>query len=322
MNEICNDKSCEIKNCNLRHPKICKFYRDYRMCKFGEWCYFLHSEIQSIDTKSVDDLKKDFNEKNEEIKRKMKEIDEKIVAVQKEELETIKKLENIFNSKFETLENTIVTLKKCLSEKDDYISSFETRLKNLEEKNENVKKTGDSENIKMASKDEIVLKCPSCDFTNKSKHGLKIHIQRMHTDLNFSKTCSLCDKTFNTYNKFRDHKFEHTKWNKKANSYSCKECKFIGNNMHTHEVHMGKCHSSNHDCGLCDRELGNLGDLEVHINTCEIYKCRTCGHKEKTVSDIKKHANLLHDGCHIDHLKLSRNNKEEVSEKTYWHTDL
>ena len=37
---------------------------------------------------------------------------------------------------------------------------------------------------------------------------------------------------------------------------------------------------------------------------------------------IKKHANLLHDGRHIDHLKLSRNNKEEVSEKTYWCTDL
>ena len=69
-------------------------------------------------------------------------------------------------------------------------------MKNLEEKNENVEKIDDSENIKMVSKEEIVLKCPSCDFTNQSNHGLKIHIQRMHTDLNFSKICSLCEKTF------------------------------------------------------------------------------------------------------------------------------
>ena len=67
--------------------------------------------------------------------------------------------------------------------------------------------------------------------------------------------------------------------------------------MQIHWIHIGKFHSSNYDCGLCDRELGNLGDLEVHINTCEIYKCRTCGHKEKTVPDINKHAN---------HSKLSK----------------
>ena len=78
-----------------------------------------------------------------------------------------------------------------------------------------------------------------CDFTTTSKPGLKIHIQKMHTELNFSKTCSLCDKTFKSKQKFRNHKFEHTKWDRKSNSYSCKECEFVGNNMHTYEVHMG-----------------------------------------------------------------------------------
>ena len=96
------------------------------------------------------------------------------------------------------------------------------RLKSLEKKSPNVKKIDDSENIKNASIEDQILKCPSCDFTSKSKHGLRIHIQRMHTDVNFSKTCSLCDKTFNTYNKFRDHKFEHTNWNKKQTAIPVK----------------------------------------------------------------------------------------------------
>ena len=34
-----------------------------------------------------------------------------------------------------------------------------------------------------------------------------------------------------------------------------------------------------------------------------------------TVSNIKKHASLLHDGAIIDNLKLCRNNKENVTKK-------
>ena len=321
ISEKCTNPSCEIKTCNLRHPKVCKFYRDYRRCKFGEWCYFLHKENENIDNKTIEDLRVDMNEKRDVIEKKLKEIDEKIAIAEKQEIESIKKLENIFNEKIETFENTIKTLKKCIIEKDEYILSFETRLKLLEKKNIEVQKTDDSENTEKVTKNEI--KCSSCDFTTTSKHGLKIHTQRMHTEQNFSKTCSLCGKTFKSKHKFRNHKFEHTNWERKNNSYSCKECDFVGYNMYTHEVHMGKAHSSSYECGLCDTELGNLGALELHLNTCEIYKCRYCHSKERNVSEIKKHAQTIHDGSTIiDHLKISRNNKEEVSETMYWDKEL
>ena len=90
--------------------------------------------------------------------------------------------------------------------------------------------------------------------------------------------------------------------------------------MYTHEVHMGKVHSSNYNCGLCDIEFGNLGYTEIHLNACEIYKR---SHKERNVSDIKRHAISIHDGSTIiDHLKISRNNKDEVSETMYWDKEL
>ena len=93
--------------------------------------------------------------------------------------------------------------------------------------------------------------------------------------------------------------------------------------MYTHEVHMGKAHSRNYECGICDIELGNLGALELHLVTCETYKYRYCHHKERNVSDIKNHALSIHDGSTIiDHIKISRNNKEEVSETMYCDKEL
>ena len=167
------------------------------------------------------------------------------------------------------------------------------------------------------------IKCPSCEFTTTSEQGLKVHKKKKHTNQSFLKICSLCDKTFKTYQKFRDHKFEHTSWNRSKNTYSCKECDFIGNNMSSHEVHMGKAHSDIIDCGLCDLEFEKVEDLEIHITTCEIYQCRYCSKKEKTVSNIKKHTQSFHsDGAIIDHLKISRRNKEQVSEKMYWDIEL
>ena len=44
VDEVCQNHECEVKNCNLRHPRICKYFRDYRRCKFGEYCSFRHDE--------------------------------------------------------------------------------------------------------------------------------------------------------------------------------------------------------------------------------------------------------------------------------------
>jgi hypothetical protein len=167
------------------------------------------------------------------------------------------------------------------------------------------------------------LKCTICDFTSTSQQGLKVHAKRKHTESNFSKTCDLCNKTFKSYDKFRNHKFDHTNWDRKTNKYSCKECDFIGNNMFTHEVHMGKVHTKNYECGLCDVGLKNLENLEIHQSTCEMYRCRSCGKKEKTISDIKKHTQLFHGPSSIiDHLKLCRNDQQEVNEQMYWDFEL
>ena len=325
ISEICTNSSCEIARCNLRHPKVCKFFRDYKRCKFGEYCYFLHKEKDNFNKKVIDDLTNDLNERYDAIKIKIEAIDEQIAVMEAKEVETLTKLENIFQRKIDTFENSISILKKCLAEKDGYIVNLETRLNKLEEKvmenNEKCDEKVTKENRKIST--EETFKCNVCVFVSTSEKGLKAHVKVMHTKSNFLKTCSLCDKTFKSYRKFRDHKFDHTAWDKKTNKYSCKECDFVGNNMFTHEVHMGKAHSQNFDCGLCDKEFDNLENLEIHLNTCEIYRCRHCINKEKTVSDIKKHTEEVHGGSTIiDHIKMSRENRDEVSETMYFDSQL
>ena len=208
-------------------------------------------------------------------------------------------------------------MRECIAEKDEVIQNFETRFRKLEEnliENENSLKKVNLEK----KTDEVVHKCPSCSFTTTSEQGLKVH-RKVH----FSKTCSLCEKTFKNKQKFRDHKFEHTNWDRKKGTYSCKECTFIGKNMFANEVHMGKVHASILNCGLCDVEFDKLEDLETHLSTCELYMCRNCTRKETTVSDIKKHVKSLHlAGAIIDHAKICRNDKEQISEKMYWDYEL
>ena len=42
ITEKCENDSCDTKTCNLRHPRVCRYFRDIGFCKFGEWCLFNH----------------------------------------------------------------------------------------------------------------------------------------------------------------------------------------------------------------------------------------------------------------------------------------
>ena len=44
----CETLNCEVRECVLRHPKLCKIERDYGYCKIGEWCYFSHKDLRKM----------------------------------------------------------------------------------------------------------------------------------------------------------------------------------------------------------------------------------------------------------------------------------
>ena len=89
--------SCDISSCNLRHPSPCNFFRDYKRCKFSDWCSYKHIESDNSSKVSY----KEILEKVETLSAAISEKEEKI----KKLAEKIELLENKMNEKDEDSEN-------------------------------------------------------------------------------------------------------------------------------------------------------------------------------------------------------------------------
>ena len=108
--ELCEKSDCEIRECSFRHPRVCKYYRDWGFCKFGEWCMFSH-KINKNNAVKNDEVKK--------LERKLKDI----------ELELEKQNEKVLK-----LENEMKDIYLKVSEKDQTISKINKKLNVLNEK--------------------------------------------------------------------------------------------------------------------------------------------------------------------------------------------
>ena len=116
ISEICQNRSCEINSCRQRHPKVCKYFRDFGRCKFSPFVYKhkktvnsgkdYDQEIKFINDK-MDDLQMIINDKNQQIN----EMSSKIHDLERK-LETQSDVNSLFDSleeknfekKFETAE--------------------------------------------------------------------------------------------------------------------------------------------------------------------------------------------------------------------------
>ena len=83
-------------------------------------------------------------------------------------------------------------------------------------------------------------------------------------------------------------------------------------------VHVSKHHTDLFECGLCERSLENSPNLDTHLNTCEIFRCRMCWQERTTLSDITDHLRKKHKGPQpiiIEHLNMSRNSTTELHQR-------
>ena len=161
------------------------------------------------------------------------------------------------------------------------------------------------------------LKCEKCKFVTDSNDGLEVHIQRKHKNLDDPPfDCEFCDKTF----KNKEQLEKHLKTHSFKKVFKCENCSFLGSNELCLNVHEGKEHSEEYECGLCDFKAGSLENLETHLHTCEIYTC--CHYLDnncRTVTDIKKHLKEKHTNwlkdTFVTHSKISRTDINLVETK-------
>ena len=104
----------------------------------------------------------------------------------------------------------------------------------------------------------------------------------------------------------------------------CKECEFTTTSKHELEVHKGEKHKIALLCEICDFKAQKKSILEIHLATCELYKCSKCEFKSRRLSQVKTHTNKLHgSGDHfLHHLKTDRNNIYEVCSTVHYFADL
>ena len=78
---ICDKEECEVRKCLKRHPRECSYYREFKRCKFGSYCSFLHKTSKDDEIKK---LKKDLND----VKSRLEKIED-ILKFKSKQLELI-----------------------------------------------------------------------------------------------------------------------------------------------------------------------------------------------------------------------------------------
>ena len=233
VQELCGNPTCDIRTCKLRHPRICKYYRDYKRCKFSEYCAFKHIESNTQNSESTENIL-------EKIDNLTRVIEEKDIMINKL-LEKMKAIEERLGDKDVPTEETVneTELETCPRSYDIEVQT------------------------------EEIYKCEICDFETKKERGLNIHKRRKHGQ---KLTCDLCDETFETKRDLKMHRSKHSySSNKYETENKCNKCDFESTTIETMEVHIGKHKVEYYECGLCDVKFENLDRLKTHLISCEIY---------------------------------------------------
>ena len=237
VEEICGNLSCEIKRCNLRHPKVCKFFRDYNRCKFGEWCCFKHitnnTEIDAISTetirKEIEALQKIINDKDEvinQLSEKIKVIEDKLFSVEiiEKEDESFKCKECEFVGK--NVKGLNIHMKRihgpCNSSEDKEETFIDDKINEME------------------------------------KRIYKLEKRRLGSDF-----CEFCDLEFMSGSeKDRKEKELHIR---QTHTFECAVCDLKHTNKEELETHIRTCEI--YVCSLCSYRHKRLSDLKTHCKT-------------------------------------------------------
>ena len=70
VKEICEKKECNGDGCMKKHPHECKYFRDYRRCKFSEFCAFDHTVHEDPVVEELKVLKAKLEAVEKEIENK------------------------------------------------------------------------------------------------------------------------------------------------------------------------------------------------------------------------------------------------------------
>ena len=143
VNQKCENSNCDVSKCVQRHPRECRFYRDYSRCKFGEYCSFEHAvkndatktELETLKTKlaNLESKNSEMNYTVQRLTEKQKELENNLNEKDKKIEDINHQLKNVLNAFNDTIQQTIVSALAPLTlRQSDIEQNSNTQFKTLE----------------------------------------------------------------------------------------------------------------------------------------------------------------------------------------------
>ena len=272
FSEICGNRVCKDKECQARHPRICKYDQNCNFLKKGI-CAYKHVTLVHDDDRKYEELEQEMKvitTDNSHLKQKVKELEavaDEIVKLRIEigDLEkTVKYKDDLIralNEESDAKTHIIENLKETI-ENDDILKPISCRLcgKDIESG-----ETLEEHNLWTHN-----VKCGNCYKTFVSESKLQIHVKFDHTSTDkTSSICATCDFVFPTKQDFTVHLngLQHNQMKKTDNSYEVED--------ETDDEDFIE------DCNFCGRILFSYDALDDHqANYIRCEPCQTCYHNE------------------------------------------
>ena len=179
---ICPTTMCSNMSCVLRHPKVCKYFTNFRRCKFEESCAYLHVPDNQIDDKNISELKQEI----ENVKTKIDEIDTIL-------------------SKLDHIETRISSVEESNLKNSEEIKEVRIKLDQKTTELEEVKKIIEQKSLQH---DELALNfnilMNALDDLEKSSTQFKHHLNHITQQIQTFR-CNLCGQAFKNEQTLRNH---------------------------------------------------------------------------------------------------------------------
>ena len=228
VNKVCEDQSCDIDNCDLRHPKTCNYYSKFGRCKFGEWCCYKHVK------KPVKLMKSEYSDLMNRVNQLEKQMEEKDSVIDK--------LENKMDSF--VLKNKIEHIEDMINKKDILIQNLQKKIDALKDiidsKIERDDKPVQAE-ITFHNPSAEEMFCKNCCFELNEYNNLEKHMELNPRCKPIF--CEKCKKEFRNRDKSNGQFDKHMESVHRV--FKCYQCEFISESERGRNIHKKKNHVKN-----------------------------------------------------------------------------
>lgn len=139
------------------------------------------------------------------------------------------------------------------------------------------------------------FQCTECGYRVRTKHHLKLHTLKRHTDMKKTIPCEVCGKLFRHISNLKCHFYTHKA--RQERQHRCEICSLTFRTQKSLDSHLALHDPSRpFKCSKCPLRYKNKDALVAHENTHQNlqYKCQFCDISYTRKDNLKRHVKEKH----------------------------